>query len=68
MGFLESKPGRNSDPVLWQIKCWLTEEVAESKSFPSQRGTEAGGSSTIQSSVEQKPSEACRSEQMQFCG
>lgn len=52
---------------LRQIKRWLTEEVAENKSLLSQRGAEAGGSSTIQSSVEQKPSEACRSQQMQFC-
>lgn len=64
---LEFKAGRNSDTVLWRIRRWLTGEVAENKSLLSQRGTEAGGSSTIQSSVEQKPSEACRSEQMQFC-
>lgn len=43
----------------------MRKKFAENKSFPSQRGTEAGGSSTIQSSVEQKPSEACTSEQMQ---
>lgn len=55
---VKSNTSRNSDLDLWQIKCWLTEEVAGSKSFPSQWGTEAGGGSTIPSSVEQKPSEA----------
>lgn len=58
MGFFKSMPCRGSDPVLPKIKCWRTRGAAESISPASQKGTEAGGSSTMQSSVGQRPCES----------